>query len=59
MHAAIGALPDSLRLPMVLYHVEGYTHGEIGVMLGIAEGTSKARVFEARARLREDLADFA
>jgi len=58
MHAAIGALPDSLRLPMVLYHVEGYTHGEIGAMLGIAEGTSKARVFEARAKLRVDLADF-
>lgn len=58
MHAAIGALPDSLRLPLVLYHVEGYTHGEIGAMLGIAEGTSKARVFEARARLRVELADF-
>jgi RNA polymerase sigma-70 factor (ECF subfamily) len=58
LHAAIDALPDSLRHPMVLYHVEGYTHVEIGKMLGIAEGTSKARVFEARARLREALADF-
>ncbi len=59
MHAAIEGLPASLRHPMVLYHIEGYTHGEIGTMLGIAEGTSKARVFEARARLREALADFA
>jgi RNA polymerase sigma-70 factor (ECF subfamily) len=59
LHAAIDALPESLRQPLVLYHVEGYTHGEIGTMLGIAEGTSKARVFEARARLREQLADFA
>jgi RNA polymerase sigma-70 factor (ECF subfamily) len=39
--------------------VEGYTHGEIGGMLGIAEGTSKARLFEARAKLRAALADFA
>ena len=59
LYAAIDALPDSLRHVFVFYHVEGYTHGEIGSMLGIAEGTSKARVFEARARLREVLADFA
>jgi RNA polymerase sigma-70 factor (ECF subfamily) len=59
LHAAIDALPDSLRHAFVFYHVEGYTHNEIGSMLGIAEGTSKARVFEARARLREVLADFA
>jgi RNA polymerase sigma-70 factor (ECF subfamily) len=59
MHAAIDALPESLRMSFVLYHVEGYTHGEIGEMLGVAEGTSKARVFEARAKLRNALADFA
>ena len=59
LYAAIDALPDSLRHAFVFYHVEGYTHNEIGGMLGIAEGTSKARVFEARAKLREVLADFA
>jgi RNA polymerase sigma-70 factor (ECF subfamily) len=59
LHAAIDALPEALRMTFVLYHVEGYTHSEIGEMLGVAEGTSKARVFEARARLREVLADFA
>jgi RNA polymerase sigma-70 factor (ECF subfamily) len=59
LHAAIDALPEVLRYSFVLYHVEGYTHGEIGEMMGVAEGTSKARVFEARARLREVLADFA
>lgn len=59
LYAAIDALPEALRLPLVLYHVEGYTHGEIGKMLGIAEGTSKARVFDARGRLRAVLADFA
>jgi RNA polymerase sigma-70 factor (ECF subfamily) len=44
---------------VLLHDVEGYTHGEIGEMLGVAEGTSKARLFEARAKLRVALADFA
>ncbi len=59
LHAAIDALPEGLRMTVLLHDVEGYTHGEIGEMLGIAEGTSKARLFEARAKLRVSLADFA
>ncbi|MYC87742.1 MAG: RNA polymerase subunit sigma-70, partial [Gemmatimonadales bacterium] len=38
---------------------EGYTHEEIGTMLGIKAGTSKSQLFRARSRLREKLADFA
>ena len=38
---------------MILHDIEGYTHVEIGEMLGIAEGTSKARLFDARNRLEE------
>jgi RNA polymerase sigma-70 factor (ECF subfamily) len=49
-------LPLRLRLPVVLHDVEGFTHREIGQMLEIPEGTSKARLAEARARLREALA---
>ncbi|MFI5244345.1 MAG: RNA polymerase sigma factor [Gemmatimonadales bacterium] len=37
--------------------MEGYTHAEIGQALGIAEGTSKAKVFDARARLKKALGD--
>jgi RNA polymerase sigma-70 factor (ECF subfamily) len=59
LHAAIDALPEGMRMTVLLHDVEGYTHGEIGEMLGIAEGTSKARLFEARAKLRVALADFA
>jgi RNA polymerase sigma-70 factor (ECF subfamily) len=59
LHAAIDALPEGLRMTVLLHDVEGYTHGEIGSMLGCAEGTSKARLFEARAKLRVALADFA
>ena len=59
LHAAIEALPDGLRIALVMHAIEGYTHAEIGAALGIAEGTSKTRVFDARARLRVALADFA
>lgn len=58
LHAAIDALPEGLRMTVLLHDLEGYTHAEIGTMLGVAEGTSKARLFEARARLRESLDDF-
>ena len=56
--AAIDALPEGLRLALVMHTIEGYTHAEVGKALGIAEGTSKARVFEARARLRQALGSF-
>ncbi len=54
---AIDELPEGLRIALVMHAIEGYTHGEIAAALGIAEGTSKSRVFEARAKLREMLAD--
>lgn len=52
-------LPERLRVPVLLHDVEGYTHREISGILDIPEGTSKARLFEARARLREALAGVA
>lgn len=57
--AAIGALPESCRVSVILHDIEGYTHAEIANMLGIAEGTSKARLFDARTRLRKMLSPFA
>jgi RNA polymerase sigma-70 factor (ECF subfamily) len=56
--AAIEALPDGVRMALVMHALEGYTHAEIGQALGIAEGTSKAKVFDARARLKHALGDF-
>jgi RNA polymerase sigma-70 factor (ECF subfamily) len=56
---AIDGLPDHHRLVFVMHDVEGYTHEEIGEVLSIPTGTSKARLFRARAVLREKLADFA
>ncbi|MGH7720701.1 MAG: RNA polymerase sigma factor, partial [Gemmatimonadaceae bacterium] len=59
LRAAINALPELYRTVVVMHDVEDYTHGEIARILGVPEGTSKARLSVARARLREALADFA
>lgn len=56
---AIEALPEGLKVTLVMHDIEGYTHQEIAASLGIAEGTSKSRLFDARGRLRTALADFA
>lgn len=56
LQSELERLPPRLRIPIVLHDVEGYTHREIGQMLDIPEGTSKARLSEARARLRVALA---
>ena len=50
---ALDRLPTGMRRILVLHDVEGYTHEEIGDMLGIAPGTSKSQLFKARGRMRE------
>lgn len=50
---ALRELPEDQRVALLLYEVDGYSHGEIGEMLGVAEGSSRARVSRAKARLRE------
>lgn len=59
LHSAIDALSEKLRPVFVMHDVEGYTHEEIAGSLGIPVGTSKARLFDARAKLRLALAAFA
>ena len=59
LKAAIDALPDGYRTVFLMHDVEGFTHEEIGATLGIQEGTSKAQLSRARARLRRELAAFA
>ena len=55
LERAIAELPDGAREVFVLYDIEGYGHGEIAELVGIAEGTSKAQLFRARRLLREML----
>jgi RNA polymerase sigma-70 factor, ECF subfamily len=59
LRGAVTALPEHYRVVFVMYDMEGYSHEEIGTALGVAVGTSKARLSRARAQLRDALAQFA
>jgi RNA polymerase sigma-70 factor (ECF subfamily) len=50
---ALARLPEGMRKVLILHDVEGYTHEEIGEVLGVAAGTSKSQLFKARAKMRE------
>jgi RNA polymerase sigma-70 factor (ECF subfamily) len=54
---ALDQLSPSLRMPVILYDIEGLAYGEIAKVLGIAEGTVKSRIHRARQALREQLKD--
>lgn len=56
---AVEDLPEGYRTVFILHDLEGYTHEEIGQMLGVQAGTSKSQLFRARSRLREELSEFA
>ncbi|HEX2090763.1 MAG TPA: sigma-70 family RNA polymerase sigma factor [Longimicrobiaceae bacterium] len=53
LERALERLPEGMRRVLVLHDVEGYTHEEIGAMLGVAPGTCKSQLFKARARMRQ------
>ncbi|MES2525387.1 MAG: RNA polymerase sigma factor [Gemmatimonadota bacterium] len=55
LDAAIAGLPAGARTVFVLHDVEGFTHEEIGVQLGITPGGSKAQLHRARLLLRRAL----
>lgn len=55
LDTAIAGLPPGARTVFVLHDIEGYDHGEIAGLTGIAVGTSKAQLFRARRLLREAL----
>lgn len=53
LSAALSKLPERARSVIVLHDVEGYTHVEIGEMLGIPGGTARSDLHHARQKLRE------
>jgi RNA polymerase sigma-70 factor, ECF subfamily len=57
LHASLARLGERQRAVIVLHDVEGFTHGEIGGMLGIPEGTARSDLHHARAALRRMLKD--
>ena len=54
---AVDGLPEIYRTVFLMYDLEGFSHAEIGGVLGVPVGTSKARLSRARAMLREALGD--
>jgi RNA polymerase sigma-70 factor (ECF subfamily) len=56
LERALDGLPEGMRRVIILHDVEGYTHEEIGDVLGVTAGTSKSQLFKARAKMRVMLA---
>lgn len=52
--AAVAALPEHLRVPVVLRYWTGLSEREIAVAIGRRPGTVKSRLFAARRRLAAD-----
>jgi RNA polymerase sigma-70 factor, ECF subfamily len=57
VRALIQALPERLRSPFLLHYYGGFGLKEVAVMLGRPEGTIKADLFNARAKLKAALGD--
>ena len=55
IHSMIDALPEDLRLPLVLSAFDELNSREIGEILSIAEGTVRTRLQRARQLLRQKL----
>jgi RNA polymerase sigma-70 factor, ECF subfamily len=49
----LAALPAGYRTVVVLHDIEGFTHEEIGVALGISPGTAKSQLARGRRALRD------
>jgi RNA polymerase sigma-70 factor (ECF subfamily) len=54
---AILTLPPHLRVPLVLFDIEGCSYSDVANVLQVAEGTVKSRIHRARQALRERLRD--
>jgi RNA polymerase sigma-70 factor, ECF subfamily len=54
---ALAQLPERARSVIVLHDIEGFTHVEIGAMLGIPGGTARSDLHHARQKLRALLQD--
>jgi RNA polymerase sigma-70 factor, ECF subfamily len=50
---AISDLPKARRTVVILHDINGLTHREVGLRLGIEVGTSKSQLCQAHRKLRE------
>jgi RNA polymerase sigma-70 factor (ECF subfamily) len=52
---ALQKLPVAQRVPLVLFHFEDLSYGEIAAKLGVSLGKVKIDIFRAREALRRQL----
>lgn len=52
---ALKRMPEDLRVVYVLKEIEGYSHEEIGELLGVSTGASSVRLHRARRFLKDRL----
>lgn len=57
--AALEALPENFRLPVLLADVEGFSYKEIAEILDVPIGTVMSRLHRGRKALQKSLWDFA
>ncbi len=57
VRALLQALPDRLRSPFLLHYYAGFPVRDVASLLGRPEGTIKADLFHARARLKAALGE--
>jgi RNA polymerase sigma-70 factor (ECF subfamily) len=53
--ARVRALPDELRLPLVLRDLEGLSNQEVADVLDLSVAATKSRIHRARMRIRAEL----
>ncbi len=54
LYRFFSALPDKLRLPMVLHYVEGMDLKEVAQTLQLPLGTVKSRLMRGREKMKQD-----
>jgi RNA polymerase sigma-70 factor (ECF subfamily) len=52
---ALSRLPEGQRVPVVLYHIDGYSQGEIADFLELKTNTVKKRIQRGRESMQKDL----
>lgn len=52
LREALAHLPEKLRVPLLLHHLDGYQVTEVARMLRVTESTARGRIYEGRKRLK-------
>lgn len=58
LNEAMQALSEAHRVVVTMHDIQGITHGQIGDILKVSEGTVRSRLFYAHRQLQGHLQDF-